>query len=133
MKRIVFDLDGTLTLDEPGQPYHTRKPRPAMRELLLQYKQSGFTIVIASSRNMRTHNNSVGLINAKTLPVIFAWLAEHDIPYDEIHVGKPWCGEDGFYVDDKAVRPSELQSMSYDAIRAMLAREEELARVETGG
>jgi len=50
-------------------------------------------------------------------------LARHDIPYDEIHVGKPWCGNDGFYVDDKAVRPSELKSMSYDEIRALLDRE----------
>lgn len=133
MKRIVFDLDGTLTLDEPAEPYAKRKPRPAMRELLLAYKDRGFTIVIASSRNMRTHNNSVGLINAKTLPVMLAWLEEHDIPFDEIHVGKPWCGEDGFYVDDKAVRPSELRNMSYDAIRDMLAREAELARSEVDG
>ena len=133
MKRIVFDLDGTLTLDEPGQPYATRRCRPQMRELLLAYKAQGFTIVIASSRNMRTHANSVGLITAKTLPVIFAWLAEHDIPYDEIQIGKPWCGEEGFYVDDKAIRPSELRAMSYDEIRAMLAREEEVAREEVFG
>jgi capsule biosynthesis phosphatase len=132
MKRIVFDLDGTLTYDEPDKPYASRRPRPEMRSLLLDYRSKGFTIVIASSRNMRTHNNSVGVINAKTLPVMFAWLAEHDIPFDEIHIGKPWCGEDGFYVDDKAVRPSELRSMSYDAIRDMLAREEELARAEVG-
>ena len=72
---------------------------------------------------MRTHANSIGLINAKTLPIILEWLARHDIPYDEIHVGKPWCGDDGFYVDDKAIRPSELKTMSYDEIRAILDRE----------
>ena len=90
MKRIVFDLDGTLTVDEPGKPYATRRCRPHMRELLLHYKAQGFTIVIASSRNMRTHANAVGVITAKTLPVIFAWLAEHDIPFDEIRIRKRW-------------------------------------------
>jgi capsule biosynthesis phosphatase len=123
MKRLVFDLDGTLTYDEPDVPYADKKPRQDILQLLRDYKANGFTIVIASSRNMRTHGNSIGVINAKTLPIIFEWLAQHDIPYDEIHIGKPWCGNDGFYVDDKAVRPSELKSMSYDEIRDLLDRE----------
>lgn len=130
MKRIVFDLDGTLTVDAPGEPYPDRRPRPRMKELLLAYRAQGFTIVIASSRNMATHGNSVGLINAKTLPVMLAWLDRHGIPYDEIHVGKPWCGHDGFYVDDKAIRPSELQALSYGEIRALLDRETALAKEE---
>jgi len=128
MKRLVFDLDGTLTHDEPGIPYPEKRPREEVIERLREYKAAGFTIIVASSRNMRTHQNSVGLINAKTLPVIFEWLARHDIPYDEIHVGKPWCGNEGFYVDDKAIRPSELCAMSYDEIAAMLEREKEAAR-----
>ena len=123
MKRLVFDLDGTLTHDEPGTPYPEKRPRADIVALLRDYKAKGFTIVIASSRNMRTHGNSVGLINAKTLPIMFEWLARHDIPYDEIHVGKPWCGEEGFYVDDKAIRPSELKALSYEEIQALLGRE----------
>ena len=31
-----------------------------------------------------------------------------DIPYDEIIYGKPWPGHNGFYVDDRAVRPDEF-------------------------
>ena len=65
----------------------------------------------------------IGKINALTLPVILDWLARHDIPFDEVHVGKPWCGTDGFYVDDKAVRPSEFVTLGYEEIRARLARE----------
>jgi capsule biosynthesis phosphatase len=123
MKRLVVDLDGTITYDEPGVPYPEKRPREDIVAMLREYKERGFTIIIASSRNMRTHANSIGLINAKTLPVILEWLARHDIPYDEIHVGKPWCGEEGFYVDDKAIRPSELKTMSYDEIRELLSRE----------
>lgn len=123
MKRLVIDLDGTLTVDAPGEPYADRQPVLPVIEKLREYKAEGFEIIIATARNMRTYGGSLGKINAFTLPVIIEWLNRHDVPYDEILVGKAWCGEDGFYVDDKAIRPSEFRSMSYDAIRALLAAE----------
>ena len=123
MKRLVFDLDGTLALDEPERAYADRRPNLALVEKLRDYRAQGFEIVICSARNMRTHQNSIGKINALTLPVILAWLAKHVIPSDEIHVGKPWCGTEGFYIDDKAVRPSEFVALSLDEIQALLAKE----------
>ncbi|MNP78068.1 hypothetical protein D3C76_1756090 [compost metagenome] len=65
---------------------------------------------------MRTHNGNIGKITAKTLPIVIDWLNQHSIPFDEIYIGKPWCGTDGFYVDDKAIRPDEFASMSYEEI-----------------
>ena len=123
MKRLVFDLDGTLALDEPGRPYPERRPNLALIERLREYRAEGFEIIICSARNMRTHQGSIGRINAMTLPGILAWLADHDVPYDEVHVGKPWCGTEGFYVDDKAVRPSEFVALSRDQIRDLLSKE----------
>ncbi|HEX5378851.1 MAG TPA: capsular biosynthesis protein [Phenylobacterium sp.] len=123
MKRLVFDLDGTIALDDPSRPYAEREPNIALVAKIRAYRAQGFTIVIASSRNMRTHEGNIGKINALTLPVILDWLARHEIPFDEVHVGKPWCGTDGFYVDDKAVRPSEFVTLGYEEIRARLARE----------
>ena len=46
------------------------------------------------------------------------------MPYDEVYVGKPWCGAHGFYIDDKAVRPSEFLRYSYADITALLAAEQ---------
>ena len=123
MKRLVIDLDGTLTLDEPGVAYADKRPNAAVVAKLWDYHRAGFAIVIATARNMRTHANNIGRINALTLPVVIAWLDRHDIPYDEIHVGKPWCGTEGFYVDDKAIRPSEFVALGYDGVRALLAAE----------
>jgi len=123
MKRLVFDLDGTLALDEPERPYAERRPNAPLVAKLREYRALGFEIVICSARNMRTHQNSIGKINALTLPIILEWLAKHDVPYDEIHVGKPWCGTEGFYVDDKAVRPSEFLALSREEILALLAKE----------
>jgi capsule biosynthesis phosphatase len=123
MKRLVFDLDGTLTHDDPDVGYPERAPNAAMVEKLRAYREQGFEIVICSARNMRTYGGDLGTINANTLPVILDWLARHQIPYDEIHVGKPWCGTEGFYVDDKAVRPSEFLALTHDEIHALLAKE----------
>jgi capsule biosynthesis phosphatase len=123
MKRLVFDLDGTLTHDDASVGYAERRPNTALVERLRAYRADGFEIVIASARNMRTYEGQIGKINANTLPVIVDWLARHEIPYDELHVGKPWCGTDGFYVDDKAIRPSEFLALSHAEIQALLAKE----------
>ena len=43
-------------------------------------------------------------------------------------MGKPWCGTEGFYIDDKAVRPSEFARLSLQEIADLLAREAGQAR-----
>ena len=35
-------------------------------------------------------------------------------------MGKPWCGFEGFYVDDKAIRPNELVDLSYEEIQKLI-------------
>ena len=35
-------------------------------------------------------------------------------------MGKPWCGHEGFYVDDKAIRPSEFLALSRAEITELL-------------
>ncbi|MES2340537.1 MAG: capsular biosynthesis protein [Pseudomonadota bacterium] len=123
MKRLVFDLDGTIALDDPGRAYADREPNLPVIARLREYRAQGFSIIIASARNMRTYGGQIGLINANTLPVILDWLARHEVPYDEVHVGKPWCGTEGFYIDDRAVRPSEFLALSLDEIAALIAAE----------
>jgi capsule biosynthesis phosphatase len=115
MKRLIFDLDNTLCTTL-GRDYKNAKPNAMMIEKIRQYKQNGFEIVISTSRNVRTYEGSIGKINANTLPVIIDWLREQEVPYDEIYVAKPWCGHDGFYVDDKAIRPQEFLDLSYAQI-----------------
>jgi capsule biosynthesis phosphatase len=119
-----MDIDGTLTEGETSD-YAGAAPNAAVVERLRAYHADGFEIVLHTARNMRTHESSLGKITAKTVPGILDWLARHNIPYDEIWVGKPWCGRQGFYVDDKAVRPDEFERMSYDEIRELLALEPE--------
>lgn len=108
-KCLVVDVDGTLCPVKPsGASYADLKPYPAMVERLRALHKDGFRIILHSSRNMRTYDGNVGEINAKTLPVLLEWLGRHDIPYDEVHMGKPWAGHTGFYIDDRAIRPDEF-------------------------
>ena len=124
MKKLIVDLDHTLSITTNGD-YVNSKPISPMIETLVKYKELGFEIVINSSRNMRTYGNNVGKINVHTLPNIVEWLNKHEIPYDEVYIGKPWCGFEGFYIDDKSIRPSEFLNYSYDEIEELLRKEKE--------
>ncbi|HEB7544029.1 TPA: HAD-IIIC family phosphatase [Campylobacter coli] len=123
MKTLVIDLDGTLTIDEENVDYVNKRPNVALIQTLKDYKKQGFKINIFTSRNMRTFNGELEKIKIHTLPIIITWLKKHDVPYDEIIIGKPWCGYEGFYVDDKAIRPSEFINLGYEQIKELLKKE----------
>ena len=120
--KIVIDLDRTITRPAPGQGYHDFDHDPEVVAQLRAYRAAGFTIAIHTSRNMRTFDGNLGKINAVTLPVIIDWLNTRDIPY-EVHVGKPWCEDGGFYVDDKAIRPDEFKTLSLEQIYGLIGQE----------
>ncbi len=114
---IVLDLDGTLCeIKPPGKSYADVEPRREMLEKLREYRERGWYIIICTARNMRTYDGNVGLIMANTARVVFEWLDRHQVPYDEVHFGKPWPGANGFIVDDRAVRPDEFLKLSHEDI-----------------
>ena len=122
MKKIIVDLDGTITLANTAN-YKSVLPNIELIEILKKYKSLGYEIVICTARNMRTYEGNIGKININTLPIIIEWLDRNDVPYDEILVGKPWCGDEGFYVDDRAIRPSEFTSLSLEKINNLFEEE----------
>lgn len=122
MKRLVIDLDDTICRTKDSN-YADSQPIPEVIERLREYWETGFEIIIHTSRNVRTYEGNIGKITAHTLPIIIEWLRKHDVPYDEIYVGKPWCGHEGFYVDDRAIRPSEFLAHSHEEITTLLRLE----------
>lgn len=117
-RAIVIDIDGTICAHrtDANERYEDLLPNPDVVDVLRRYKGEGFYIILSTSRNMKTHNGNVGLITARTAKSLMQWLDKHEIPYDELHVGKPWPGQGGFYVDDKAIRPDEFVTLSYEEI-----------------
>ena len=122
MKKLIVDLDGTISNTENGD-YVNSTPINGVITKLKEYKNNGFEITVFSSRNMRTYDSSIGKINIFTLPNIIDWLRKNEVPFDEVYIGKPWCGFEGFYIDDKAIRPSEFLKYSYDEIINLLEEE----------
>jgi len=124
-KVIVMDVDGTLADRRgAGQSYAEVSAMPSVVQKLRSLKQQGYWIILYTSRNMRTHGGNIGEIIRHTAPVLIEWLARQEIPYDELHLGKPWCGHDGFYVDDRAIRPREFITLELEEIETILRRDQ---------
>jgi capsule biosynthesis phosphatase len=120
---FIFDIDGTLCpIKGPDEKYEDIVPYPEMVERIREYKEQGAKIILYTSRNMNTYKGNIGLINANTAKVVLDWLEKWDIPYDEIIYGKPWPGHNGFYVDDRTVRPDEFLNKTVDELKDICAK-----------
>lgn len=109
MKSIIIDIDGTLCpIKKANENYKDLIPYKKMIEKIKEYKEKGFKIILFTSRNMNTYNGNLELINKITKPALELWLNEWSIPYDELICGKQWPGKEGFYIDDRSVRPKEF-------------------------
>jgi capsule biosynthesis phosphatase len=115
---IIVDLDNTLSFKT--NTYENAEPNLLLIKKLIHYRKKKFKIIIFTSRNMRSFNKDIKKIKEISLPKIKRWLEKYQVPYDEIIVGKPWCGENGFYIDDRALRPDEFVSLDDATIRSTL-------------
>ena len=71
---------------------------------------NNFTYIIIICKHISSsHNNNVGKIIANQSPIVLEWLNKHQIPYDEIHFGKPLAD---FYIDDKAIRLTNWENFN---------------------
>ncbi|MDR2778382.1 MAG: capsular biosynthesis protein [Rickettsiales bacterium] len=124
LKGLVFDIDGTLCpVKGKEERYEDLVPYPEMLDKLKEYRNSGFKIILYTSRNMRTYNNNIGEINKNTLPLLIEWLKKWNIPYDEIHVAKPWPGKIGYYVDDRSIRPREFLENTPEELEKIIKKD----------
>src|SRR5687767_10026726 len=123
-KVVVIDVDGTLA-DRcgPGQSYADVSAVSSAVQKIRGIKDQGYWIILYTSRNMRTYDGNTGRIMRHTAPVLVAWLARHEVPYVELHFGKPWCGHNGFYVDDRAIRAREFVTLEPEEIEALIRKD----------
>jgi capsule biosynthesis phosphatase len=118
---LVIDVDGTLCpIKLAEERYENLVPHARVVGRLREWRDAGYRIVLYTSRNMRTFKGNLGLINKHTAPELIDWLERWDVPFDEIHFGKPWAGDDGFYVDDRAIRPDEFVTHTAEELRTLV-------------
>lgn len=115
---LIFDIDGTICpIKKKDERYEDLIPYTDMVNKIREYKNQGAKIILYTSRNMNSFNGNIGLINKYTGPILVEWLKKWDIPYDEIVYGKLWPGHNGYYIDDRTIRPKEFLNNSLDELR----------------
>ncbi|WP_308719583.1 capsular biosynthesis protein [Komagataeibacter xylinus] len=123
-KVLVVDIDGTLCdIKTKDGSYADVAPEPLIVARVRKMHAEGWRIVLSSSRGMRSNDGNLGQINKIVGPTLLEWLQRHDIPFDELHLGKPWPGAQGFYIDDRAVRPREFIENDLAGVEALIARD----------
>lgn len=121
---IYIDLDGTLCpLKGAGERYEDLPVQQEVLRRLIAARDQGYRVVVHTARNMRTHQGDVSRINIDTAPRVLQWLRRRSVPFDGLIVGKPWPGLQGFYVDDRTVRPDEFVRLDDAGIHALLSPE----------
>jgi hypothetical protein len=106
-KTVAVDYHGTLNIDG--------KLNESLKYQLQEMKNEGYHIIIYTSGV--TH--SPGSLNG-----IQTWLQEREVSYDEVwqRQGKP---DADIYIEDKAVRPSEIQDKTVDEIEQIPEKEDD--------
>ncbi len=98
--RIAVDVDLTLCEERGDLEYIDVPPKLGAVAAMQKLKNAGHEIIIYTARGMGSFKGDLGLIYAKTLPVLEEWLNKHDIPYDDIVCGKILYD---VLIDDKAM------------------------------
>jgi capsule biosynthesis phosphatase len=125
-RTLVVDLDGTLTIDDPARGYADKVPNLEVVRKVQEYARKGYEIVIHSSRRMLTHGSDEARVLADIGAITLDWLKRHEIPFHGMRFGKPFAN-DAFYIDDKAIRPSEFVSLSEEQLHELLRGEKKKA------
>ncbi|KJE92888.1 hypothetical protein CAOG_03776 [Capsaspora owczarzaki ATCC 30864] len=99
--RFCFDLDNTLlTYPLVEGDYTSCQPMEKNIQLVRELKAAGHYIIISTARRMKTHGGNVGAVIKDIGWITLNALETNQIPYDELHFGKPHAD---IYVDDLAV------------------------------
>lgn len=101
---IMVDLDGVICTEERTFDRPLAEPLPGAREALRKLRALGHTIVVYTARGWAEYR------------VTKAWLDQHGMEYDALHMGKPIAH---VWIDDRAIRfagwPDALRQLGVPA------------------
>lgn len=101
---FIIDIDGTIcnpALREDGSAdYENATPIGLVINRINELHAAGHSIILHTSRGMRTWSGDLKKIKQHVLPVLEAWLKTAGVNYHSIVCGKPW-GENPIYVDNR--------------------------------
>jgi capsule biosynthesis phosphatase len=123
-KALVVDIDGTLCpIKREGESYDDMIPEPRMLARLKALHAEGWVIILHSARGMRSNDGNPGKIARNVTPACYAGSPPMTSPSTSCTSPSPGPGRQGFYIDDRAVRPREFVELSFDALNALVERD----------
>ncbi len=107
--RIVLDLDGVIcSLKKPNETYLEVQPNEDVISKMREWKKEGHYLIIHTGRHMRTCDGDIAEVIKKIGPVTTEWLKKWNVPFDEMHYGKPY-GD--VYIDDLGITFSSVKQL----------------------
>jgi CMP-N,N'-diacetyllegionaminic acid synthase len=97
---LCFDIDGVIASIAPENDYNLSLPRERVIGRIRQFHQMGYRIILFTARGTMT-GIDWRLVTEKQM-------REWQVPYDELCFGKPAAD---YYIDDRALRPNELDQI----------------------
>lgn len=82
----------------------------------MELKAQGHYLIIMTARNMATQEANLGKVIKNIGKITLDWLEQHQIPYDEIHFGKPNAH---VYIDDRAFRFQSWADIDEDMLHSI--------------
>ena len=115
-KNIAIDVDGVIFRFGPGDwkgPEYVGPLIPGVHGALLALRSFGYRIVLYSCR---TDMEVMGQPTTRLIRLLVEHLKRHEIPYDEIAIGKPIAD---FYIDDRGIRFESWPQAMGEVIKEM--------------
>jgi capsule biosynthesis phosphatase len=106
-RTLCVDVDDTLCFTD-DHDYTQSRPNDPVVVKVREAKAKGWWIILHTARGMGRSGGHIETVADEVLDEVRALCERHDIPYDEIVVGKPWAR---WYIDDRALRPDEFTEL----------------------
>jgi len=100
--KYIIDIDNTISQTSSSIDYDNRVPIFKNLNTLKRILKKN-NACLYTSRGMLTYKNNVRKITKNHAARLKRWLAIYGIKDIKIFFGKPYCGDNGFYVDDRAL------------------------------
>jgi capsule biosynthesis phosphatase len=119
--RICIDIDGVIAdFKKSGESYADCKLVSGARNKIKMLFSEGHYIILYTARHMKTCNGNAALALSRIGKTTLDWLEKNEVPYHEIHFGKPWAD---VYIDDNALRFSGWDHISGDGNNLPISNE----------
>lgn len=128
--RILMDIDDTIsrvdyTLYDHDDEIDFTQAIPNMKMInkIKELISKGINVTLYTARGMPLTNDAEQA-RATRIDDLQCWLYKIGLGDIEVIFGKQWCWMEGFYVDDRSIRPSEFLENDLDGIKKILSDEQ---------